>query len=114
MVPFGGVRQQPSISASSRKLQDSSLPEPTAPADGSATGYRLIDLAKLQMYVVSILGHLRRRCHSNNVVLSEKEYKRSRPIMSVLMIKCLECKKLREEFETSPLRPIVYNRSKEL
>ena len=101
----GGVQQQPGQSASSRKLEGSALPEPTQPADGSATGYRIIDLVCLQAAFVSILHVTCRRCHSNNVVIAENEDKR-KGLMSVLRLKCLDCTRHGQEFETSRLRPI--------
>ena len=74
-----------------------------APADGRAICYRLIDLATLHIYLVSVIGVVCRRYHSSNVVLSENEYKH-RGLMSVIRIKCKDCKTFGEGFETSPVR----------
>ena len=96
----GGVQQY----GSSRKLQGSALPQPIEPADGRATGYRLISLASLQTYLVAILGIVCRLCHSDNLILCENEEKRH-GLMSVLRLKCLDCKRYGKKLETSHLRP---------
>ena len=102
--PTGAVSKGVGSSASFRKIQGTSLPQPSESADGRATGYRLIDLASLQMYLVSVLGVICRRCHSSNLVISENDYQR-RGLMSVLRLKCLDCRRFGKEFQTSPIRP---------
>ena len=71
--PTGAVSKGVGSSASFRKIQGTSLPQPSESADGRATGYRLIDLASLQMYLVSVLGVICQKGVSATVVCTNSE-----------------------------------------
>ncbi|XP_062501523.1 uncharacterized protein LOC134178653 [Corticium candelabrum] len=98
-----GDDEQRRESASFRKLQGSTLPQPTEYVDGRATGYRMIDLGCLQAYILTILGVTCFHCNSHALVLEEEESKRQ-GWMSSLRLRCLSCCWVGNSFGTSPRR----------
>lgn len=85
-------------SASSRKV--TGVPKPKPPSNTQAVGYRLVDLACLQAFLLTIVGLKCSKCSRTTLVIHEEEAQRH-GLMSVLCLLCSKCGTKTESFNTS-------------